>query len=61
MLVRLSRDSTSSPQVIDRQSVGIGRIAGSVASPPIEGQENRSLPSQVGAEEDLRVVDREVR
>ena len=49
------------PQVVDRQSVRIGRVAGAVVPAAVEGQEPRSLAGQVGAETHLALVGGEVR
>ena len=48
------------PQVVGLDAAGVGRVAGPVVPAPVERQEPRRLPREVGAEPDLALVDREV-
>ena len=49
------------PQVVDRQSVRVGRVARAVVPAPVERQEPRRLAGEAGAELHLPLVHGEVR
>ena len=49
------------PEVVGADAARVGRVAGAVVPAPVERQEPRRLPLQVGAEARLVLVDGEVR